>query len=125
MKIYYLQNDNKEITEDGFTKFNDACQEMEQEDYHIRNGYNGALFFEDYMETDEYREKARLYSDYRALYELRRQRETECFAVINRGSLWYDRLTYVQRAELADWYQAWLDVTETKIIPEKPYWLKE
>ena len=29
-----------------------------------------------------------------------------------------------QKTELLTWYQAWLDVTETGIIPEKPEWLK-
>lgn len=124
MKVYYLQNDNKEIIEDGFTKFNENCQEMEREDYHIRNGYNGALFFEDYMETDEYKEKARLYSDYRTLYDLRRRREEECFSIVNRGSLWYDTLTEEEKTELAGWYRAWLDVTETLTVPDLPIWLE-
>lgn len=54
---------------------------------------------------------------------LRLQREEECFPYINRGELWYDNLTQEQRIELSVWYQAWLDVTETKIIPTKPSWL--
>ena len=55
---------------------------------------------------------------------LRRLREIHCFSVINRGQLWYDTLTETQKQELKVWYQAWLDVTETKVIPEKPSWLK-
>ena len=51
-------------------------------------------------------------------------RETDCFPIINRGTAWYNSLTEEQKAELDAWYQAWLDVTETKIIPEKPEWLK-
>lgn len=47
----------------------------------------------------------------------------ECFAIINRGELWYNRLSESQKQELDDWYQAWLDVTETKVIPKKPEWL--
>ena len=58
------------------------------------------------------------------LEELRQQREVECFSVINRGQLWYNTLTAKQFDELQVWYKAWLDVTETKIIPEKPTWLK-
>lgn len=58
------------------------------------------------------------------LYELRDAREQECFSVINRGGLWYDTLTDEQKEELKVWYKAWLDVTETKIVPEKPNWLK-
>ena len=54
---------------------------------------------------------------------LRIRREEECFPVINRGKLWYDKLTEEQHEELEHWYHEWLDVTETKIIPEKPLWL--
>ena len=50
-------------------------------------------------------------------------RETDCFPIINRGTAWYNSLTEEQKAELDAWYQAWLDVTETKVIPEKPTWL--
>lgn len=124
MKVYYLMNENKEIIEDGFTKFNENCLEMEREDYHIRNGYNGALFFEDYMETAEYQEKVRLYSDYRTIFDLRKRRELECFPIVNRGELWYERLTPGQKTELEVWYQAWLDVTETLTVPDLPEWLE-
>ena len=56
--------------------------------------------------------------------DLRLLRSEQCFPYINRGQLWYERLTTDQRYELAGWYEAWLDVTETKFIPEKPEWLK-
>lgn len=59
----------------------------------------------------------------RVLRDLRSQREKACFPYINRGSLWYNRLTEEQKDELGTWYQAWLDVTETKVIPETPTWL--
>lgn len=61
--------------------------------------------------------------DVQLLRELRELREKACFPYINRGYLWYSKLTDEQKAELADWYQAWLDVTETKVIPEAPQWL--
>ena len=54
---------------------------------------------------------------------LRARRENECFSIINRGQLWYAGLTTSQIEELQTWYADWLDVTETKIIPEKPTWL--
>lgn len=57
------------------------------------------------------------------LNDLRERREIECFPYINRGELWYDSLTQEQRIELSVWYHAWLDVTETRIIPTKPSWL--
>lgn len=55
--------------------------------------------------------------------ELRQRRETECFSYINRGQLWYDRLTEEQKTELSDWYTAWLKVTDTLTVPKKPSWL--
>lgn len=123
MKIYYLQNENQEIIEDGFEKFNDKCLSMESTKYKIVNGYNGALFFADYTHTDEYKAKATAFKAQSELRALRRRREDECFAVINRGALWYERLMDTQKAELAQWYDAWLNVTETKIVPENPIWL--
>lgn len=56
--------------------------------------------------------------------EYRARREKECFAVINRGQLWYEGISMVQLLELRKWYKAWLDVTETMVVPEKPAWLE-
>jgi len=47
-----------------------------------------------------------------------------CFPVVNRGSLWYESLTGEQRAELAAWYQAWLDAPGTGVVPGSPDWLR-
>lgn len=55
--------------------------------------------------------------------EYRQRRETECFSVINRGQLWYEGVSLTQLLELRAWYQAWLNVTETMVVPEKPAWL--
>ena len=57
------------------------------------------------------------------LMELRSLRQLECFSIINRGTLWYATLTEIQKQELQNWYQEWLDVTETRVVPEKPNWL--
>ncbi len=57
--------------------------------------------------------------------KLRQLRKIECFPIINRGQLWYSALSAERVDELNAWYTAWLDVTETYIIPEKPDWLKE
>ncbi len=55
---------------------------------------------------------------------LRTRRQIECFNVVdNRSQLWWNHLTDDQKKELDTWYEAWLNVTETKIIPEKPKWL--
>ena len=54
---------------------------------------------------------------------IRHRREAECFPVINRGSLWYDSLSSEQKAELKEWYEAWLDAPETLVVPTKPNWI--
>lgn len=55
---------------------------------------------------------------------LKHRRAKECFSIIdNRSQMWYNHLTAKQKEELEAWYQAWLDVTETKVIPVKPEWL--
>ena len=56
---------------------------------------------------------------------LRQRRQTECFSYVNRGQLWYATLSVKQIAELTTWYKAWLKVTETLTVPEKPTWLEE
>jgi len=55
--------------------------------------------------------------------EIRKRREKECFLIINRGQLWYDRLTEKQKTELSKWYRDWLDATSTGVVPEKLAWL--
>lgn len=74
---------------------------------------NGVPILADYVQTvEEYIEI------------LRQRREKECFAIVNRGQLWYDALTDIQKLELKNWYDLWLNVTKTNFVPEKPYWLK-
>lgn len=55
--------------------------------------------------------------------EFRTLREKECFSVINRGELWYGTLSSEQTEELKTWYAAWLNVTQTLAVPERPAWL--
>ena len=55
--------------------------------------------------------------------DIRRRRVLECFSVINRGKLWYDRLTVAEEIELTDWYNAWLDAPETLTVPVRPAWI--
>ena len=57
------------------------------------------------------------------LATLRERRETECFSVINRGWIWYSCLTLTQWRELRTWYLAWLNVTNTLTVPDRPSWL--
>lgn len=76
---------------------------------------DGALVFDALQQEQEHLEQAQA--------EYRRRREKECFSVINRGQLWYDRITQDQRKELEAWYKAWLDGTPTLTVPEKPAWV--
>jgi hypothetical protein len=55
---------------------------------------------------------------------LRQLREENCYIYVNRGEVWYKRLTQEQKEEFDNWYQKWLDVTKTFDIPKKPLWLK-
>ncbi len=76
-------------------------------------------------ETYEY-EDIQIYKPYTEeeyICNLRAKRETECFLIINRGQLWYDTLNGQQKDELKEWYIAWLDVTDTLVVPNKPNWL--
>ena len=57
------------------------------------------------------------------LSNIRKRREIECFPYINRGRLWYALLSDKQLIELSIWYHAWLDATETLIVPAKLDWL--
>ena len=124
MKIYYLLNENNEIIQDDFEPFAPNCLERDREEYNLVNGYNGALFFVEYTQTEEYRAKAAAFEARSEIRALRERRQTECFDVVNRGAVWYERLTDTQKAELAEWYQLWLDVTQTKVVPEPLAWLK-
>ena len=54
---------------------------------------------------------------------IRLERKRVCFPVVNRGELWYARLTDEQNEELQAWYQAWLDAPETGVKPETPAWV--
>lgn len=54
---------------------------------------------------------------------LRERRRRECFSVVDRGAMWYGRLTNEQKTQLSAWYTAWLDAPETGVAPEKPDWL--
>ena len=68
-------------------------------------------------------QKLQSVNDVRIADELRLKREKACFPIINRGELWYSRLTAAKKKELDAWYQAWLDVTDTKVLPDMPAWL--
>lgn len=82
--------------------------------------YNALLFdcFEYYNVSTEKK------TNYKNAY-YRSLRERICFPIVNRGKAWYDRLTAVQETELNTWYDAWLNITETYIIPDTPTWVND
>lgn len=56
---------------------------------------------------------------------LRRRRQKACFKFLDgKSQMWYRMLSEDQTKELKKWYQAWLDVTDTHIIPKTPSWIK-
>ncbi len=77
---------------------------------------DGALVFDALQQEQEDLEQAQA--------EYRRRREKECFSIINRGQLWYEGISLPQLLELRKWYQAWLKVTDTMVVPERPAWLE-
>ncbi len=76
-----------------------------------------------YAEANEEAEKKRAREKEFETARLRGRRDAECYSVINRGEMWHQRLTYRQKQELSAWYQAWLDVTDTGVVPVKPEWV--
>lgn len=57
--------------------------------------------------------------------KLRKKRDEECFSYVDRSILWYNNLTNEEKEELSEWYQDWLNVTDTKVIPERPFLLND
>ena len=100
----------------------DETYELSDEEYEV--GFDGKIYSKTEMESFDYLTKKVEFDNDIKLSNIRFQRETECFSVINRGALWYDKLTDEQKAELAAWYQAWLDAPQTKVIPARLEWLK-
>jgi hypothetical protein len=54
---------------------------------------------------------------------LRQIRQEECFKFVDRP-IWYNKLSEMQKQEINKWYEDWLSVTDTFVIPERPYWVK-
>lgn len=83
-----------------------------------------ALFFigDDIVERD------RVFPDEYVLLNIRLRRSEECFSITDRSRLWYDtvyeKFNQEQKMEFENWYIAWLDAPNTKVIPDKPVWLK-
>lgn len=103
-------------------KFDDTY-ELADEEYDV--GFDGKIYPTSEMQSADYIARKAEFDNNMRLSNIRLQRETECFSVINRGELWYQRLTLDQKTELAAWYQAWLDAPQTGIVPQNLNWIKK
>lgn len=71
------------------------------------------------------------FTDEEIVEKLRFERQMQCFEIINRGEMFWTKLWQKysfeeieqMKQELENWYNEWLDVTYTRVIPIKPYWL--
>ena len=102
---YYLLNDNLPISSD---EIQPGLTEISEYEYQYRAMHIESSIADPIDKVDMYRSI----------------RSQVCFPVINRGQLWYDKLTDEQKEELSKWYNDWLNVTTTLVIPEAPEWLK-
>lgn len=122
MKI--ITDENGKITEFALIgELVDGVDAPDPEDTeHFLQHYGGYVFSEGQILFDEIRDAAEEAA--KRITELRERREKECYTIINRGQLWYETLSVSQLLELRTWYKAWLKVSETGTIPEKPSWLE-
>lgn len=125
MKYYAVIKDDGGVIALGDTPismegFQTVSVDIEDMDFDKIAGYTyteGTLVFSE----DKWREAQKQAE----LDTLRSRRDMECFSIVNRGSSWYDMYvnTDERKAEFEQWYQAWLDVTKTLVIPDKPDWV--
>nr|DAH76580.1 MAG TPA: hypothetical protein [Caudoviricetes sp.] len=111
-KYVYAPYDGHDFDERATDTIDDLVWELYSQDkdyYKIENGKFIALKQQEELKADV----------------LRKRREKECFPIINRGALWYEKLTEEQKTELSAWYEAWLDAPETGTAPTAPVWLNE
>lgn len=118
MKVNYTINSNNVITGYTIHPFDITLPfiEVNNPDTDIIIGYSQLINGKIKLNKSQY-------NNDKLIAKLRYQREIECFNIVNRGEVWYNTLTQEQKEELNEWYQAWLNVTDTKRIPVKPEWL--
>lgn len=102
---YYLLDDNLPVSSD---EIRHGLKEISEYEYQYRAMHIESSIADKIDKADMYRVI----------------RSQVCFPIINRGQLWYNKLTDEQKEELAKWYNDWLNVTETLIEPKTPEWLK-
>ena len=135
IKISYKLKDNyvelwHEITAGVQPSFDNECvinadtqKELDEKLKHFNDNYydykqtaNSLVYDESHNGLDKLTHELKL-------HDLRETRSQKCFSIVNRGQMWYNRLTESQKQELQDWYEAWLNVTDTLVEPETPEWL--
>lgn len=117
---YIKKDENGIVVAASEFQFDDSY-ELSAEEYEV--GFDGKLYSQTEMESEKYITQKSVFENDTQKNIIRWQRETECFSIINRGALWYEKLTTDQKEELSVWYQQWLDAPKTNIIPDAPIWL--
>ena len=95
---------------------------FEYSDEEIVFDYEGRLVFESETKTAEYAAAKAAYEKDEYKNRLRLRRENECFKITDRAA-WFYGLSDERKAEVLTWREAWLNVTETLVVPEKPDWI--
>lgn len=116
--MWYIADSKGTILAASPKKFSDEAIETDRE---IVYDNKHILRFRDEVSEAE----IEAWQQQKELAEIRQRRALECFPIINRGMLWYNKLTDKQKTELAAWYEAWLDAPETGTAPTAPVWLNE
>lgn len=119
----YVLLDNGYVT--SYATFGDLIDGIEIQEpdnlQHFEDNYGAYKIVDNQLVYDE--EKGKEINLEKVRFELRERRQIECFSIVDRSRLWYDTLTEAQIEELRTWYNAWLKVTETLVIPDRPEWL--
>lgn len=116
----YIKKENGVVVAASEVEF-DETYELADEEYEL--GFDGKLYSESEMKSEDYLSKKLIYEKETSLVFIRTRRESECFSIINRGTLWHDKLSTQQKSELSEWYEAWLDAPQTGSAPDRPAWL--
>ena len=119
---YILKDEQGRVIAASDERFNENY-ELSEEEYEV--GFDGRIYSATEMLGAEYQARKAAYEEQQTLIALRYRRSEECFPIVNRGALWYDKLTEEQKAELSEWYEAWLDAPQTGSAPDRPAWLDE
>ena len=124
MKIWYFDKEGFHERQDNDNKRVEVSDAQKEEIFTKLSNPNKILILSQNEETGRPIIIDQTNNEDSKLSYLRGIRDTQCFSIVNRGALWYESLTEEQKQELKIWYQQWLDVTETRVMPIKPEWLQ-